>query len=33
MIPEEIMSDFIDRLTIRTFNEDLRQEFPYFFCL
>ena len=33
MIPEEIMSDFIDRLTIRTFNEDLRQAFPYIFRL
>ena len=33
MIPEEIMTDFIDRLTIRTFNEDLRQAFPYIFRL
>jgi len=33
MIPEEIMSDFIDRLTIRTFNEDLRTAFPYIFRL
>ena len=33
MIPEEIMTDFIDRLTIRTFNEDLRTAFPYIFRL
>jgi hypothetical protein len=33
MIPEEIMSDWIDRLTIRTFNEDLRTAFPYIFKL
>ena len=33
MIPEEIMSDWIDRLTIRTFNEDLRTAFPYIFRL
>ena len=33
MIPEEILNDFIDRLTIRTFNEDLKQSFPYIFRL
>jgi len=33
MIPEEIMDDLIDRLTIRTFNEDLRTAFPYIFRL
>jgi len=33
MIPEEIMSDWIDRLTIRTFNEDLKTAFPYIFRL
>jgi hypothetical protein len=33
MIPEEIMSDWIDRLTIRTFNEELRTAFPYIFRL
>jgi hypothetical protein len=33
MIPEEIMSDWIDRLTIRTFNEDLKTAFPYIFKL
>jgi hypothetical protein len=33
MIPEDIMSDWIDRLTIRTFNEDLKSAFPYIFRL
>jgi hypothetical protein len=33
MIPEEIMDDLIDRLTIRTFNEDLRTAFPFIFRL
>jgi hypothetical protein len=33
MIPEEIMSDWIDRLTIRTFNEELKTAFPYIFKL
>ena len=33
MIPENIMSDWIDRLTIRTFNEELRTAFPYIFRL
>ena len=33
LIPEEIMSDWIDRLTIRTFNEDLKTAFPYIFRL
>jgi hypothetical protein len=33
MIPEEVMSDWIDRLTIRTFNEDLKTAFPYIFRL
>jgi hypothetical protein len=33
MIPEEIMSDWIDRLTIRTFNEELKTAFPYIFRL
>lgn len=32
-IPEDIMSDWIDRLTIRTFNEDLKSVFPYIFKL
>ena len=33
MIPEEIMSDWIDRLTIRTFNEELKTAFPYIYRL
>ena len=33
MIPEAIMSDWIDRLTIRTFNEELKTAFPYIFRL
>jgi len=33
IIPEDIMSDWIDRLTIRTFNEDLKTAFPYIFRL
>ena len=33
MIPEEIVSDLVDRLTIRTFNEDLKSAFPYIFRL
>jgi len=31
MIPEEIANDLIDRLTIRTFNEDLKSIFPYIY--
>ena len=33
MIPEEIMTDWIDRLTIRTFNEELKTAFPFIFRL
>ena len=33
MIPEEVMSDWIDRLTVRTFNEELKTAFPYIFRL
>ena len=33
VIPEEIMNDWIDRLTIRTFNEELKNVFPYIFKL
>lgn len=33
MIPEDVMSDWIDRLTIRTFNEELKTAFPYIFKL
>lgn len=29
MIPEEVQNDLIDRLTIRTFNEELKSVFPY----
>ena len=31
MIPEEIMNDWVDRLTVRTFNEDLKSVFPYLY--
>jgi hypothetical protein len=31
MIPEEVSNDLIDRLTIRTFNEDLKSVFPYIY--
>ena len=31
MIPEEISNDLINRLTIRTFNEDLKSVFPYIY--
>ena len=30
-IPEEIMNDWVDRLTIRTFNEALKDVFPYIY--
>ena len=33
MIPEAVMDDWIDRLTIRTFNEELKSVFPYIFKL
>ncbi len=29
LIPEEVQNDLIDRLTIRTFNEELKSVFPY----
>jgi hypothetical protein len=32
-IPEDVMNDLIDRLTIRTFNEELKTAFPYIFKL
>lgn len=32
-IPEEIVNDWVDRLTIRTFNEELKSVFPYIFKL
>jgi cell division septation protein DedD len=31
MIPEELQNDLIDRLTIRTFNEELKAVFPYIY--
>jgi len=31
MIPEEVANDLIDRLTIRTFNEELKSVFPYIY--
>ena len=31
MIPEEIQNNLIDRLTIRTFNEELKAVFPYIY--
>jgi len=31
MIPEEVQNDLIDRLTIRTFNEELKDVFPYIY--
>ncbi len=33
VIPEEIMNDWIDRLTVRSFNEELKNVFPYIFKL
>lgn len=32
-IPEELLNDWIDRLTIRTFNEELKNAFPYIYKL
>ena len=32
-IPETIMNDWIDRLTVRSFNEELKNVFPYIFKL
>jgi hypothetical protein len=33
VIPEDVMSDWVDRLTIRTFNEELKSVFPYIYKL
>jgi hypothetical protein len=33
VIPEDIVNDWIDRLTIRTFNEELKGVFPYIYRL
>jgi len=31
MIPEDIMNDWVDRLTVRTFNEEMKSVFPYLY--
>lgn len=31
LIPESVMNDWIDRLTIKSFNEDLKSVFPYLY--
>jgi hypothetical protein len=33
IIPEDIMNDWVDRLTVRTFNEELTSAFPYLYKL
>ena len=33
VIPEDIINDLVDRLTIRTFNEELKAVFPYIYKL
>lgn len=33
IIPEEVVNDLVDRLTIRTFNEELKAVFPYIYKL
>jgi len=33
LIPEAVMDDWIDRLTIRTFNEEMKSVFPYIYRL
>ena len=32
-VPEEILNDWIDRLTVRSFNEELKAVFPYIYSL
>lgn len=32
-IPENVMNDWIDRLTVKTFNEELKKVFPYIYKL
>jgi hypothetical protein len=32
-VPEEILNDWIDRLTVRSFNEELKTAFPYIYRL
>jgi hypothetical protein len=31
LIPEDIMNDWVDRLTVRTFNEEMKSVFPYLY--
>ena len=31
IIPEDIMNDWVDRLTVRTFNEEMKSVFPYLY--
>jgi hypothetical protein len=33
LIPEDVVNDWVDRLTIRSFNEELKNVFPYIFKL
>lgn len=33
MIPEDLVNDWVDRLTIRSFNEELKNVFPYIYKL
>ena len=32
-VPEEILNDWVDRLTVRSFNEELKAVFPYIYSL
>jgi len=32
-VPEDILNDWVDRLTVRTFNEELKSVFPYIYSL
>jgi hypothetical protein len=32
-VPEEVLNDWIDRLTVRSFNEELKTAFPYIYRL
>jgi beta-phosphoglucomutase-like phosphatase (HAD superfamily) len=32
-VPEDILNDWVDRLTVRTFNEELKAVFPYIYSL
>ena len=33
IVPEEILNDWVDRLTVRSFNEELKAVFPYIYSL